>query len=68
MPEEAVAASHGRILGPAGIAGPYAVFAPDGTLIGVYEDEGPKARPQVILAALSLSCTPGLPGVGSPVA
>jgi hypothetical protein len=27
------------------------VFSPDGTLIGVYEDEGPKARPQVILAA-----------------
>jgi tRNA pseudouridine55 synthase len=49
--EEAVAASHGRILGPAGIAGPYAVFAPDGTLIGVYEDDGTKARPQVILAA-----------------
>ena len=50
-PDEAIAATHGRILGPAGIAGPYAVFAPDGTLIGVYEDDGPKARPQVILAA-----------------
>ena len=49
--EEAIAASHGRILGPAGLAGPYAVFAPDGTLIGVYEDEGTKARPQVILAS-----------------
>jgi tRNA pseudouridine55 synthase len=49
--EEASAAGHGRILGPAGIEGPYAVFAPDGTLIGVYEDEGPKARPQVILAS-----------------
>lgn len=48
--EEAIAASHGRILGPAGFAGPCAVFAPDGTLIGVYEDEGTKARPQVILA------------------
>ena len=48
--EEAVAAGHGRVLGPAGIQGPYAVFAPGGTLIGVYEDEGPKARPQVILA------------------
>ena len=34
--DEAIAAGHGRILGPAGIAGPYAVFAPDGTLIGVY--------------------------------
>lgn len=48
--EEAIAAGHGRILGPSGIAGPHAVFAPDGTLIGVYEDEGPKARPLVILA------------------
>jgi tRNA pseudouridine55 synthase len=49
-PEEAVAAGHGRILGPAGIAGPYAVVAPGGRLIGVYEDEGTKGRPQVILA------------------
>ena len=49
--EEASAAAHGRILGPAGIEGPYAVFAPDGRLIGVYEDEGSKARPQVILAS-----------------
>jgi tRNA pseudouridine55 synthase len=48
--DESVAASHGRPLGPAGIAGPYGVFDPDGRLIGVYEDEGPKARPQVILA------------------
>jgi tRNA pseudouridine55 synthase len=48
--EEAVAAGHGRILGPAGIAGPYAVFGPDGPLIGVYEDEGAQSRPQVILA------------------
>ncbi|HEX5937346.1 MAG TPA: tRNA pseudouridine(55) synthase TruB [Actinomycetota bacterium] len=48
--EEAVAASHGRPLGPAGIAGPYGVFAPDGRLIGVWEDDGPRARPQVVLA------------------
>jgi tRNA pseudouridine55 synthase len=48
--DEAVAASHGRPLGPAGIAVPYAVFAPDGRLIGIYEDDGPRARPQVILA------------------
>ncbi len=50
-PEEAIAASHGRILGPAGITGPYTVFAPDGRLLGVYEDDGPKARPEVILAS-----------------
>jgi tRNA pseudouridine55 synthase len=48
--EEAVAASHGRPLGPAGLAGPYGVFDPAGRLIGVYEDDGPKARPQVVLA------------------
>ncbi|MGI8615233.1 MAG: tRNA pseudouridine(55) synthase TruB [Actinomycetota bacterium] len=50
-PDEAVAASHGRPLGPADLTGPYAVFGPDGHLIGVYEDDGPRARPQVILAA-----------------
>lgn len=49
--EEATAASHGRILGPTGIAGPHAVFAPDGRLIGVYRDEGAKARPEVVLPA-----------------
>jgi tRNA pseudouridine55 synthase len=48
--EEAAAAGHGRVLGPAGIQGPYGVFAPSGALVGVYEDEGPRARPQVILA------------------
>ena len=50
-PEEAVAAGHGRILGPAALAGPYGVFSPEGRLIGVYEDEGTKARPQVIIAS-----------------
>jgi tRNA pseudouridine55 synthase len=48
--DEAAAASHGRPLGPAGLTGPYGVFGPDGHLIGVYEDDGPRARPQVILA------------------
>ena len=48
--EEASAAGHGRPLGPAGIAGPYAVFDAEGQLIGVYEDEGARARPRVILA------------------
>ena len=48
--EEAVAAGHGRVLGPAGIAGPYTVFGPDGRLIGIYADDGPKARPEMILA------------------
>jgi tRNA pseudouridine55 synthase len=49
-PEEAVAAGHGRVLGPLGIVGPYAVFAPGGRVVGVYEDEGTKGRPLVILA------------------
>jgi tRNA pseudouridine55 synthase len=48
--EETVAASHGRILGPAGIEGPYRVQAPDGTLVGVYHDDGAKAVPEIILA------------------
>ncbi|MFL5766316.1 MAG: tRNA pseudouridine(55) synthase TruB [Actinomycetota bacterium] len=48
--EEATAAAHGRVLGPAGIEGPYGVYAPSGRLIGVYRDEGAKARPEVILA------------------
>jgi len=48
--EEALAASHGRPLGPAGLTGPYGVFGPDRHLIGVYEDDGSRARPQVILA------------------
>lgn len=49
--EEARVASHGSILGPAGIDGPYAVFAPDGRLVGVYRDDGAKARPEVVLAS-----------------
>ena len=49
-PEEAVAAGHGRVLGPLGVAGPYAIYSPEERLIGVYEDDGGRARPQVILA------------------
>ena len=48
--EEARVASHGSILGPAGIAGPYRVLAPNGTLIGIYRDDGTKAVPEVILS------------------
>lgn len=48
-PEEARAASHGRPLGPAGIPGPYAVLDPEDALVGIYRDEGPMARPEVIL-------------------
>jgi tRNA pseudouridine55 synthase len=48
--EESSAARHGRVLGPAGIAGPYAVFDPTGRLVGVYEDERAAGVPRVILA------------------
>jgi tRNA pseudouridine55 synthase len=48
--EEARVARNGSILGPAGIQGPYAVFGPDRSLIGIYRDDGPKGRPDVILA------------------
>ena len=49
--EEARAASHGRVLGPAAIDGPYAVFGPDGALKGIYRDAGASARPEVVLAS-----------------
>ncbi|HSL11312.1 MAG TPA: tRNA pseudouridine(55) synthase TruB [Actinomycetota bacterium] len=48
---EAEAASHGRILAPAGLDGPYAVSGPGGELIGIYRDDGGKATPEMILAA-----------------
>ena len=47
---EATAARNGRILGPAGIDGPYIVHDGDGKPIGIYRDEGSKARPEVIIA------------------
>jgi tRNA pseudouridine55 synthase len=47
--DEARAAGNGSILAPAGLEGPYGVFAPDGHLVGIYLDEGAKARPQVVL-------------------
>jgi tRNA pseudouridine55 synthase len=52
-PEEAEAARHGRPLGPAGVEGPHAVFGPDGSLIGVWRDEGARARPEVVLTPSS---------------
>lgn len=47
---EASAASHGRTIEPAGIAGPYGVYGPDGSLIAVYHDEANGARPEMVLA------------------
>ncbi|GIV00218.1 MAG: tRNA pseudouridine synthase B [Actinomycetota bacterium] len=48
-PEEARAAANGSILAPAGIEGPYAVLGPDGRLIGIWRDEGARARPEMVL-------------------
>jgi tRNA pseudouridine55 synthase len=48
--DEAAVARHGSILGPAGVDGPYAVVDPEGSLIGIYRDDGPKGRPEVILS------------------
>lgn len=48
--EEAWAAGHGRVLAPAAIEGPYAVIAPDGRLVGVFQDDGPRSKPLVVLA------------------
>jgi tRNA pseudouridine55 synthase len=50
-PEEARAASNGTVLAPAGVDGPYGVFGPDGSLIGVWRDHGAQARPEVVLAS-----------------
>ena len=47
---EAEAAGHGRVLGPAGIDGPYTVYGPGDRLIGIWRDDGPKARPEMVLA------------------
>ena len=47
--EEATAAGHGRALAPSAFDGPHAVFGPDGGLIGVYHDDGPRSKPLVIL-------------------
>jgi tRNA pseudouridine55 synthase len=49
--DEARVAANGSILAPAGIEGPYGVYSPEGWLIGVYRDDGGKARPEMILPA-----------------
>jgi len=48
--DEATAASHGRVLAPAGLEGPYAALDESGALIGIYLDDGARSVPQVILA------------------
>lgn len=59
--EEARVAVHGCCLGPAGIEGPYRGMAPDGRLVGIYEDRGAKAVPQVVLAPAGSPAAPAAP-------
>ena len=49
-PDEAKAASNGVCLAPADIEGPYALYAPDGHLIGIWRDTGGKSCPEMVLA------------------
>jgi len=48
--DEAVVLSHGGPLAPVGIEGPYAVFAPDGTVIAIVAERDGKARAEVVFA------------------
>jgi tRNA pseudouridine55 synthase len=47
--EQARALGHGGSLEPAGMVGPYAVFAPDGTVIAIAVERDGRARPEVVL-------------------
>jgi len=47
--EEAKVLSHGGPLAPVGITVPYAVFAPDGTVLAVVSEKDGRARPEIVL-------------------
>jgi len=47
-PDEARVLSHGGPLATAGIPGPYAVFAPDGSLLAIVSERDARARPEVV--------------------
>ncbi|KRE31906.1 tRNA pseudouridine synthase B [Mycobacterium sp. Soil538] len=51
---EAVDASHGRPLAPAGIDGLYAAVAPDGRVMALLEDAGPRTRSVVVIRPATL--------------
>lgn len=51
--EQARTLSHGGRLPPAGIDGPYAVFAPDGAVVAIVTERDGAARPDVVLAPAS---------------
>ncbi|WP_329007904.1 tRNA pseudouridine(55) synthase TruB [Micromonospora rifamycinica] len=48
--DEARVLSHGGPLDPVGIAGPYAVFGPDGGLIAIVSERDGRARAEIVLA------------------
>ncbi|MFG2036877.1 tRNA pseudouridine(55) synthase TruB [Dactylosporangium sp. NPDC048998] len=47
--DEARTLSHGGPLSPIGIPDPYAVFAPDGTVLAIVREREGKARPEIVL-------------------
>jgi tRNA pseudouridine55 synthase len=49
-PDEAVVLSHGGPLAAVGLDGPYAVFAPDGTVIAIVTERDGKTRADVVFA------------------
>ncbi|GAA0457558.1 tRNA pseudouridine synthase B [Paractinoplanes deccanensis] len=49
-PDEARVLSHGGPLAPVGIAGPYAVFAPNGDVLAIVSEREGRARAEIVLA------------------
>jgi tRNA pseudouridine55 synthase len=47
--DEARVLSHGGALKPVGITEPYAVFAPDGSVLGIVRERDGRARPEIVL-------------------
>jgi len=47
---EARVLAHGGPLPPVGLAGPYAVFGPDGRVLAIVSESDGRARPEVVLA------------------
>jgi tRNA pseudouridine55 synthase len=48
-PAQARVLGHGGALDPVGIAGPYAVFGPDGEVLAIVAERDGRARPEVVL-------------------
>lgn len=47
--DETKVLSHGGPLAPIGLPGPYAVFAPDGTVLAIVREREGRARPEIVL-------------------